>query len=111
MAEHLFDKVNIDFQNVNIPKQMETDVTRNVRAYEAKIKALGGVDLGSCSESVTTVTSDSTSRTDSSTARRTVCESDRARLRPTKRFFCIGGGCATVAYTMESRRSCRRTRF
>ena len=25
MAEHLFDKVNIDFQNVNIPNGMETD--------------------------------------------------------------------------------------
>ena len=28
MAEHLFDKVNIDFQNVNIPNGMETDADK-----------------------------------------------------------------------------------
>ena len=45
MAEHLFDKVNIDFQNVNIPNGMETDADKECARYEAKIKALGGVDL------------------------------------------------------------------
>ena len=48
MAEHLFDKVNIDFQNVNIPNGMETDADKECARYEAKIKALGGVDLQSC---------------------------------------------------------------
>ena len=41
MAEHLFDKVNIDFQNVNIPNGMETDADKECARYEAKIKALG----------------------------------------------------------------------
>ena len=59
MAEHLFDKVNIDFQNVNIPNGMETDADK-------------AEWICSCSESVTTATSASMSRTDSSTARRTV---------------------------------------
>lgn len=45
MAKHLFDKVNIDFQNVNIPNGMETDADKECARYEAKIKALGGVDL------------------------------------------------------------------
>ena len=45
MAEHLFDKVNIDFQNVNIPNGMETDADKECARYEAKIKALGGGDL------------------------------------------------------------------
>mgnify|MGYP000007370484 CR=1 FL=1 len=45
MAEHLFDKVNIDFQNVNIPNGVETDADKECARYEAKIKALGGVDL------------------------------------------------------------------
>ena len=44
MAEHLFDKVNIDFQNVNIPNGMETDADKECARYEAKIKALGGAD-------------------------------------------------------------------
>ncbi len=45
MAEHLFDKVNIDFQNVDIANGMETDADKECARYEAKIKALGGVDL------------------------------------------------------------------
>ena len=32
MAEHLFDKVNIDFQNVNIPNGMETDADKGMCA-------------------------------------------------------------------------------
>ena len=38
-------RVNIDFQNVNIPNGMETDADKECARYEAKIKALGGVDL------------------------------------------------------------------
>lgn len=45
MCEHLFNKVNIDLSNVNIPDGTEPDAERECARYEAKIKELGGVDL------------------------------------------------------------------
>lgn len=45
MAQHLFDKVNIDLDNVNIPNGMETDADKECARYESKIRELGGVDL------------------------------------------------------------------
>ena len=45
MCEHLFNKVNIDLSNVNIPDGTEPDAEAECARYEAKIKELGGVDL------------------------------------------------------------------
>ena len=45
MCEHLFNKVNIDLSNVNIPDGTEPDAETECARYEAKIKELGGVDL------------------------------------------------------------------
>ena len=45
MSEHLFNKVNIDFHNVNIPNGMEPDSEKECARYEAVIRSLGGVDL------------------------------------------------------------------
>lgn len=45
MSQHLFDKVNINFGNVNIPNGMESDSDKECSRYEQKIKELGGVDI------------------------------------------------------------------
>ena len=45
MCKHLFDQVNIDFENINIPDGTELDSEKECARYEAKIKELGGVDL------------------------------------------------------------------
>ncbi len=45
MSEHLFNKVNIDFHNVNIPNGMEPDSEKECARYEEVIRSLGGVDL------------------------------------------------------------------
>lgn len=47
MHEHLFDHIDISPENIHIPDGCiaESDVEEYCRAYEAKIKALGGIDL------------------------------------------------------------------
>ena len=45
MNDHLFDHVNIDKANTNVPNGMEPDEKRECARYEALIAALGGIDL------------------------------------------------------------------
>ena len=47
MHEHLFDHIDISPENIHIPDGCisESDVENYCTAYEAKIKALGGIDL------------------------------------------------------------------
>lgn len=45
MHENLFDKVNIDPANTNLPDGMEPDSDRECEKYEKLIRSLGGVDL------------------------------------------------------------------
>ena len=45
MNEHLFDHINIDPANTHIPNGTAEDPVGECQAYEANIKALGGVDL------------------------------------------------------------------
>lgn len=43
--EHLFDKVNIHPENVNLPDGMAEDAEKECKRYEELIRSLGGVDL------------------------------------------------------------------
>ena len=45
MRKHLFDHVNIDLANTNIPCGIAEDPAAECSNYDAKIKSLGGVDL------------------------------------------------------------------
>ena len=45
MHENLFDKVNIDPANTNLPDGMEPDSDKECARYEELIESLGGVDL------------------------------------------------------------------
>ena len=45
MHEHLFDKVNIHPENVNLPVGMAEDAEKECKRYEELIRSLGGVDL------------------------------------------------------------------
>lgn len=45
MNDHLFDHVNIDKANTNVPNGMELDEKQECARYEALIAALGGIDL------------------------------------------------------------------
>ena len=45
MHEHLFDKVNIHPENVNLPDGMAEDAEKECKRYEELIRSLGGVDL------------------------------------------------------------------
>ena len=45
MNQHLFDRVNIDKANTAVPDGTAKDVDASCKAYEAKIDALGGIDL------------------------------------------------------------------
>ena len=45
MRKHLFDHVNIDLANTNIPSGIAEDPAAECSNYDAKIKSLGGVDL------------------------------------------------------------------
>ena len=45
MHEHLFDKVNIHPENVNLPDGMSEDAEKECKRYEELIRSLGGVDL------------------------------------------------------------------
>lgn len=45
MHEHLFDKVNIHSENVNLPNGMAEDAEKECQHYEELIRSLGGVDL------------------------------------------------------------------
>ena len=45
MNDHLFDHVNIDKANTNVPNGMEPDEKQECARYEALIAALGGIDL------------------------------------------------------------------
>lgn len=45
MHEHLFDRVNIDPANTNVPDGTEQDADKECRRYEDLIASYGGVDL------------------------------------------------------------------
>lgn len=45
MHKHLFDRVNIDPANTNVPDGMETDTEKECQRYEDLIDLLGGVDI------------------------------------------------------------------
>lgn len=45
MHEHLFDRVNIDPANTNVPDGMEADTEKECERYEKLIESLGGVDI------------------------------------------------------------------
>lgn len=45
MNEHLFDRVNIDKENTNVPDGQAQDVESFCREYENIIDALGGIDV------------------------------------------------------------------
>lgn len=62
MHEHLFDRVNIDPENTNVPNGTEPDADKECERYEKLIESMGGVDI-SFSVWDTTDISDLTSRT------------------------------------------------
>ena len=45
MRSNLFDHVNIDLSNTNIPDGLATDAAAECARYDERIRALGGVDL------------------------------------------------------------------
>lgn len=45
MHQHLFDRVNINPEQTNVPNGMEPDVEKECGRYEGQIHSLGGVDL------------------------------------------------------------------
>ncbi len=45
MHEHLFDRVNIDPANTNVPDGTEPDAEKECARYEELIKSYGGIDL------------------------------------------------------------------
>lgn len=45
MKEHLFNHININFENLNIPNGENPDADAECASYEAVVKALGGQDL------------------------------------------------------------------
>ncbi|BEP29734.1 glucosamine-6-phosphate deaminase [Helicovermis profundi] len=45
MNKNLFEKVNIDKNNINIPNGMCEDIEKECNDYEAKIRGKGGIDL------------------------------------------------------------------
>lgn len=45
MHQHLFDRVNIDPEQTNVPNGMEPDAEKECGRYEELIRSLGGVDL------------------------------------------------------------------
>lgn len=45
MHEHLFDRINIDPANTNVPDGTEPDAEKECRRYEELIASYGGVDL------------------------------------------------------------------
>jgi len=45
MDEHLFNRVNIDRRNTHLPNGLARDLDAECRAYEAGIRAAGGIDV------------------------------------------------------------------
>lgn len=45
MINNLFNSINIDIENINIPDGMATDVKASCAEYEDKIKEFGGIDM------------------------------------------------------------------
>jgi glucosamine-6-phosphate deaminase len=45
MDEHFFNRVNIDRRNTHLPNGLAADLDVECRAYEASIRAAGGIDL------------------------------------------------------------------
>ncbi len=45
MHHHLFDRVNIDLDNTNVPDGMEPDSDKECARYEELIRSMGGVDI------------------------------------------------------------------
>lgn len=45
MEKHLFSKVNVKKENINIPSGLAEDVEKHCAEYDAKIESMGGIDL------------------------------------------------------------------
>lgn len=45
MMDNLFNHIDINIENVNIPNGMAEDIEVECKAYEAKIKSAGGIDI------------------------------------------------------------------
>lgn len=45
MKEHLFDHINIDLNNTNIPNGMEKDIEKECKRYDSLIASMGQLDL------------------------------------------------------------------
>ena len=45
MHQHLFDRINIDPANTNVPNGMAEDIAAECERYEELIRSLGGVDI------------------------------------------------------------------
>jgi glucosamine-6-phosphate deaminase len=45
MTDNLFKHIDINIENVNIPSGMAKDIEVECKAYEAKIKSAGGIDI------------------------------------------------------------------
>ena len=45
MHQHLFDRVNIDLENTNVPDGTQEDAEKECARYEALIESMGGVDI------------------------------------------------------------------
>lgn len=45
MRRHLFDRVNIDLENTNVPNGMEPDAEKECARYEALVESMGGIDI------------------------------------------------------------------
>jgi len=45
MKEHLFDHINIDLNNTNVPNGVEKDSERECKRYDEKMASLGQIDL------------------------------------------------------------------
>lgn len=45
MKENLFDHININIENTNIPNGMAVDIEEESKLYEQKVREIGGVDI------------------------------------------------------------------
>ncbi|MBU3090916.1 glucosamine-6-phosphate deaminase [Clostridium sp. CF011] len=45
MINNLFDSINVNVKNINVPDGMAMDIEASCRGYENKIKEVGGIDM------------------------------------------------------------------
>ena len=99
MHEHLFDRVNIDPANTNVPDGTEPDAQKECARYEKLIESMGGVDiqllgLGHNGHI-------GFNEPDSSFAKETHCvDLTESTIEANKRFFASADDVPRQAYTM-----------